>query len=184
MKENIKIALLAIIAATVVIDTFFEGEESSSAENLAAENSSAASSVIAPASNIAANNQITPNVMTPPQPEPVKPSGPPTSVKFEKEEHDFGKVKQDTQNKYKFKFRNTGTNPLIIENAVGSCGCTVPTYPKEPIAPGASGEIEVVYSPGKQKGQQQKTVTVTANTEPKETRVQIKADVQEVAETK
>lgn len=179
MKENIKIGLLAIIAATVVIDTFFENED---VETDSTSNQIAA--VSAPPSNITANpsnNSITPNVITNPQPEPVKPSGPPTSFKFEKEEHDFGKIKQDTENKFKFKFKNTGSNPLIIENAVGSCGCTVPTYPKEPIAPGASGEIEVVYSPGKQKGQQQKTVTVTANTEPKETRVQIKADVEEIA---
>lgn len=176
MKENIKIGLLAIIAATVVIDTFFEneGKETGSPAEIAA--------VSTPSSNISvnpSNSSATPNVLA--QPEPVKPSGPPTSIKFEQEEHDFGKIKQDSQNKYKFKFKNTGTNPLLIENAVGSCGCTVPTYPKEPIAPGATGEIEVVYSPGKQKGQQQKTVTVTANTEPKETRVQIKAEVEEVA---
>ncbi len=178
MKENIKIGLLAIIAGTLVINTFFMGSEN--------ENSTSSPEKIAmnpPSSNISAspsNNPITPNVLTPPAPEPPKPSGPPTSIKFEKEEHDFGKVKQDTQNKYKFKFKNTGSNPLIIENAVGSCGCTVPTYPKEPVAPGGSGEIEVVYSPGKQKGQQQKTVTVTANTDPRETRVQIKAEVEEV----
>lgn len=178
MKENIKIGLLAIIAATVVIDTFFDSSDSernSPSPEVAAVN--------APASNISANpspNAITPSVMTPPQPEPPKPTGPVTAIKFEKDEHDFGKVKQDTQNKFKFKFKNTGANPLIIENAVGSCGCTVPTFPKEPIAPGASGEIEVVYSPGKQKGQQQKTVTVTANTDPRETKVQIKADVEEI----
>lgn len=176
MKENIKIGLLAIIAAILVIDTFLgKGEEPK-------DSSSEMAVVSAPASNVSANptiNPVTPGVIA--NPEPVKPSGPPTAIKFEKEEHDFGKIKQDTQNKYKFKFKNTGTNPLLIENAVGSCGCTVPTYPKEPIAPGAIGEIEVVYSPGKQKGQQQKTVTVTANTEPKETRVQIKAEVEEVA---
>lgn len=176
MKENIKIGLLAIIAATLVIDTFFENE--------GAENTTQTAAVTAPAGHGAAtanSNALTPNVLTQPQPEPAKPSAPATAIKFEKEEHDFGKVKQDTQNKYKFKFKNTGNNPLIIENATGSCGCTVPTYPKEPIAPGATGEIEVVYSPGKQKGQQQKTVTVTANTEPKETKVQIKAEVEEVA---
>ena len=177
MKENIKIGLLAVIAATLVINTFFMDrgtvKKTSSGETIEANT---------PTSNIAAtplNNQVPPSVINNP-PEPVKPSGHPTSVKFEADEHDFGKVKQDSENKYKFKFKNTGTNPLIIENAVGSCGCTVPTYPKEPIAPGATGEILVVYSPGKQKGQQQKTVTVTANTEPKETRVNIKADVLEV----
>lgn len=171
MKENIKIGLLTIIAATLVIDTFFEekGQDSSAAPEIAAVN--------IPSSNVSANTAGTTPVIA----EPPKPSAPPSSIKFEREEHDFGKIKQDTENKFKFKFKNTGSNPLIIENAVGSCGCTVPTYPKEPIAPGASGEIEVVYSPGKQKGSQQKTVTVTANTEPRETRVQIKAEVEEVA---
>ena len=94
--------------------------------------------------------------------------------------HDFGKINQDTENKKIFTFTNTGTEPLVISNAVGSCGCTVPSYPKEPIAPGKTGEIEVVYKPGKQKGVQSKTVTITANTEPKTTRLSISADVQEI----
>lgn len=184
MKENIKIGLIAIIAATVVIDTFFMGENApSSSSHSHSEKTVAATTVNTPSSNIAANNPVSSNIAATPA-EPPKPTSPPTSIKFEKEEHDFGKVKQDTENKYKFKFKNTGSNPLIIENAFGSCGCTVPTYPKEPIPPGSTGEIEVVYSPGKQKGMQQKTVTVIANTEPKETRVQIKADVQEIPEAK
>ena len=69
---------------------------------------------------------------------------------------------------------------MLIESARGSCGCTVPNYPKQPIPPGQSGEIEVVYSPGKQKGLQTKSVTIIANTEPRTTVLQIKADVEEV----
>ncbi|MBL8011464.1 MAG: DUF1573 domain-containing protein [Flavobacteriales bacterium] len=95
-------------------------------------------------------------------------------------EHDFGTIKQDSENKYVFTFTNTGKEPLLIENAQGSCGCTVPNYPKEPIAPGGTGEIEVVYKPGKQENQQNKTVTVTANTEPKQTTLRISANVQKV----
>lgn len=102
---------------------------------------------------------------------------PKTSVKFENMEHDFGKVQQDTENKYLFSFTNTGDEPLVISNAVGSCGCTVPTYPKEPIQPGKSGQIEVVYSPGKQVGSQVKTVSITANTEPTVTQINIRAEV-------
>ena len=79
-----------------------------------------------------------------------------------------------------FKFTNTGTEPLLITNARGSCGCTVPQYPTEPIAPGATSEIKVVYKPGKQKGNQTKYVTVTANTEPAQSRLQITANVEEV----
>ena len=111
--------------------------------------------------------------------ESVVPQGPPTVIAFGQTEHDFGTIKQDTKNKHVFKFTNAGKEPLIIQNAKGSCGCTVPKYPREPIAPGATGEIEVEYSPGKQKGSQTKTVTITANTEPNQTILQIKANVEE-----
>jgi hypothetical protein len=100
-----------------------------------------------------------------------------TSVKFADMSHNFGEIKQDSKHTYVFKFTNTGSQPLIIENATGSCGCTVPTFPKEPIAPGKTGEIEVVYSPGKQEGEQTKTVTITANTDPIVTTLNISAKV-------
>jgi len=108
-----------------------------------------------------------------------KPAGPTTAIDFAETSHDFGQIMQDSENKKVFTFTNTGAEPLIIENAKGSCGCTVPKYPKEPIAPGATGEIEVVYKPGKQKNQQTKNVTITANTEPSKTILTIKANVQE-----
>ncbi|UTW64706.1 DUF1573 domain-containing protein [bacterium SCSIO 12741] len=93
--------------------------------------------------------------------------------------HDFGTVKQHTENVHIFNFTNTGSTPLVIEDAKGSCGCTVPEYPREPIAPGATGEILVKYSPGNQIGQQTKTVVITANTEPKVTNLYINAVVEE-----
>ena len=112
------------------------------------------------------------------QPQLSEPLRPATTIKFEKELHDFGAVKQDTDNAYSFEFINTGAEPLVIENAKGSCGCTVPNYPKEPIMPGATATIDVMYKPGKQQGPQQKTVTITANTNPKNTVIKISADVQ------
>lgn len=108
------------------------------------------------------------------------PSGPVTWVRFDEMEHDFGTILQGSENPYVFKFKNTGTEPLVIKSANGSCGCTVPFYAKDPIAPGEESEIHVVYKPGKQKGQQQKTVTITANTEPKVTTLRILAEVMEV----
>jgi len=125
---------------------------------------------------------VAPNTATPPPGAnpvdvPADPTRPLTSVKFAEEIKDFGDIKQETTNKYAFEFTNTGLEPLIIENATGSCGCTVPNYPKEPIMPGKSGVIEVEYKPGQQEGPQQKTVTVTANTEPRQTLVKIKANV-------
>lgn len=118
-----------------------------------------------------------PNVQGPVEATPPAPSGPPTSISFKKMEHDFGNIKQNTENPYEFVFTNTGKNPLVITDAKGSCGCTVPEYPKEPIAPGATGKIRVVYSPGTQEGQQTKNVTITANTEPQQTVISIKANV-------
>lgn len=109
---------------------------------------------------------------------PKKPAGPPTSIAFEQMAHDFGTIKQNSENKHIFKFTNTGTNPLIIQDAKGSCGCTVPKYPKNPVAPGESGEIEVVYKPGTQQGNQTKTVTLTANTTPEQTVLKINAMVE------
>ena len=58
--------------------------------------------------------------------------------KFEEEEHDYGTIKQGANGTTEFKFTNTGQKPLIITNARGSCGCTVPEWPKEPILPGTS----------------------------------------------
>ena len=92
-------------------------------------------------------------------------------------EHNFGDIEQNTTNPKTFTFTNTGSEPLIISDAKGSCGCTVPEYPKQPIQPGESGEIKVVYSPGTQVNAQTKTVTITANTEPSTTVLRITANV-------
>lgn len=108
---------------------------------------------------------------------PAPTSGPLTTIAFKKLSHDFGAVKQNTENVHWFEFTNSGREPLIISNAQASCGCTVPEYPKEPIPPGGKGKIKVVYSPGTQEGQQTKTVTVTANTQPPQTLLTITAKV-------
>lgn len=105
------------------------------------------------------------------------PTGPKTDIQFASLEYDFGTIEQNSHNPTVFTFTNTGENPLIITDAQGSCGCTVPNYPREPIPPGGTGEIEVVYNPGTQSNRQQKTVTITANTEPATTILNIKANV-------
>jgi hypothetical protein len=106
-----------------------------------------------------------------------KVAGPKTTVKFDKYEHDFGNIAQNSNHKYVYTFTNSGKEPLIISKAKGSCGCTVPRWPKEPIAPGETGEIEIIYKPGKQKNKQSKTITITANTEPTNTILKVKANV-------
>lgn len=102
---------------------------------------------------------------------------PTTELRFQEMEFDFGQVRQDSENTHVFKFKNTGSVPLIIESAAGSCGCTVPEYADTPIAPGAESEILVVYKPGKQEGEQHKTVTIIANTKPAQTILRIQATV-------
>ena len=110
---------------------------------------------------------------------------PKTNIKFSKDMHEFGNVEVNSENKYSFNFTNSGNEPLKISNAKGSCGCTVPNWPKEPILPGKSGKIDVVFRPSKgQAGSKQtKTVTVSANTSPSEnTILKITAFVNKAAE--
>lgn len=165
MKEQIKIAMLAVIAGTLIIQTAMQiSSDSGSNEPVVAFAAQQTTTIIPDA------NQIIPD----------KPDIPKTAMKFQEESFDFGNIKQDSENKHIFKFTNTGDKPLIIESAHGSCGCTVPKYPKEPIQPGETGEIEVVYKPAKQKGSQRKTVTIHANTEPKEIKITISAFVEEI----
>lgn len=102
-----------------------------------------------------------------------------TTLKFSKMEHDFGNVMVGEDYTFKFIVTNTGKHPLIIEDAKASCGCTVPDKPKQPIAPGKSDEIVVTFSPKPGQGVTSKTVTVTANTDPKITTLTIKANVLE-----
>jgi hypothetical protein len=82
---------------------------------------------------------------------------------FEKSSHDFGTIKQGESIQYDYKFKNTGKTPLIIANAVATCGCTVPEPPKDPILPGAEGVIKVVFDSAGKLGKQDKVITVTSN---------------------
>jgi outer membrane lipoprotein-sorting protein len=90
---------------------------------------------------------------------------------FENETIDYGTIPADSDGNRKFVFTNNGTKPLIISNTQGSCGCTVPTTPKEPIAPGAQGFIGVHYATDRAGQAFTKTVTVTSNAVGQETKV-------------
>lgn len=95
--------------------------------------------------------------------EDVKPDNPNVpEIAFESEMHDYGTIKQGVDGGCEFKFKNTGKDPLIISNAKGSCGCTVPTWPKEPIMKGQTGVIKVHYDT-KRVGAFTKTVTLNSN---------------------
>ena len=105
-----------------------------------------------------------------------------TEIVFDKESHDFGNVKKGATVEHTFRFTNIGKEKLVVEFASGSCGCTVPDYPKNPIAPGEMGEIKVVYTAKEDKEiglEDQQEVTIIANTEPPVSLVTITAKVVE-----
>ena len=102
------------------------------------------------------------------------------AMSFTETTHDFGSIKDGEVVKHTFTFTNTGQSPLVIESATSTCGCTVPEIPKEPVAPGAQGKIEVEFnSAGKGGTQQMKVISIKANTQPEITQVNIKANVLE-----
>ncbi len=91
------------------------------------------------------------------------------AMKFEAATFDFGNINEGDVITHVFRFTNTGKTPLVIENAVASCGCTVPDWPRKPIAANAQGEVKVEFNSRGKAGPQQKTITITANTQPRET---------------
>jgi len=90
---------------------------------------------------------------------------------FEETQHEYGVVDAGEIVEHAFTFTNTGKVPLVINDARSTCGCTVPEYPKAPIAPGESGVINVRFNTKGKFGQQIKPVTIVANTYPSETKV-------------
>ncbi len=114
--------------------------------------------------------------------EEVKPTIPADTINvakiaFEEKEFDFGTINEGEKIDHVFKFKNTGKVPLVIKEARGSCGCTVPKWPEDPIPVGGSGEIKVAFNSSGKGGPQKKSVTLTANTYPKTTRVYIGGQV-------
>lgn len=105
-------------------------------------------------------------------------TGPAGSFQFAETEYNFGNVKEGTLVEHTFKFKNVGEAPLIIQNASASCGCTVPSYSKEPIPVGGTGEIQVKFDSKSRVGVQNKTITITANTKPAISTIKIKGTVE------
>jgi len=88
-------------------------------------------------------------------------SGPVMS--FEEDKHDFGDIFQGDKVEHVFEFENTGNEPLIITNVQTTCGCTAPEWPRDPVAPGQSGKIKVVFNSTGKMGRQNKVITVVSN---------------------
>ncbi len=98
-------------------------------------------------------------------------------IKFENETYDFGRITQGEKVTHAFKFKNTGNANLIISAANGSCGCTVPEYPKKPILPNEEAIVNVVFSSEGKSGLVEKSVTLVTNCEPSTRIIYIKADI-------
>jgi hypothetical protein len=99
------------------------------------------------------------------------------AITFEEDKHNFGIIKEGDHAEYSFKFKNTGDGDLLIANATASCGCTVPDYPKGIIKPGEEGLIKVKFDSKGKVGVFEKTITITCNTELRETVLTIGGEV-------
>ncbi|NNF02104.1 MAG: DUF1573 domain-containing protein [Bacteroidia bacterium] len=98
-------------------------------------------------------------------------------MEFTENRHHFGEIKEGEVVNYSFKFKNVGDADVLISAADGSCGCTVPSFSKEPIKPGKTGSIDVSFDSKGRHGMQSKTVTVIANTIPNSKVLTISAEV-------
>lgn len=181
-KENLILGGMAVMAlwlSVLTYSVYFSSSASSS--TLAA--TRALGTTATPAPNTAAINPATGQPAIKPtdtQTQPQQPEVDPATAAnlvFAENEFDFGTLEEGEKVEHVFKFENTSDNPLTISNARGSCGCTVPEWPREPIAPGESGEIKVKFDSKGKKGKQSKTVTITANTIPGNTILTITSDV-------
>ena len=90
----------------------------------------------------------------------------PTTVQVIDSMYDFGKVNEGELVQYNFRFRNTGKNPLVIQNVSASCGCTVPEKPEKPIQPGEIGFIKVTFNSTRRPGEVNKAISITSNADP------------------
>ncbi|MCK8492315.1 MULTISPECIES: DUF1573 domain-containing protein [Spirosoma] len=97
-------------------------------------------------------------------------------LKFAKETHDFGKVEQGKPVTYVFEFKNSGTDPIVINDATASCGCTKPNWTREPVMPGKTGTVSATFNAAAA-GPFNKSVTVTSNAEAGQTVLYLKGEV-------
>jgi Protein of unknown function (DUF1573) len=177
-NKQIQIGLLAVVALLLIANLFGGGFKSwlnqSEADKIREQAATSmvgtqqsGDHVVSGGGNIPGTNVNQPEI----------PTGPTTTIKYDNDKHEFGIVDEGEVVKHIFKFTNTGNEPLLITNAKGSCGCTVPTWPHEPVPPGGSGEIKVEFNTKGKPGNQSKRVTVTANTVPTETYLEVAGEV-------
>jgi hypothetical protein len=103
----------------------------------------------------------------------------PTTVQVIDTVYNFGKVTEGETVEFNYRFKNTGTKPLVVTNVSASCGCTVPEKPEQPIKPGETGFIKVKFNSEHRVGKTHKTVTVSSNAEPGFPELLLTGDVME-----
>lgn len=108
---------------------------------------------------------------------PTVPTGPTTVMSFSEDRFNFGTVTEGEKVSHTYTFTNTGDEPLILSNARGSCGCTVPKWPRQPIQPGESSDIIVEFNTKNKPGPRSQKVTITANTNPPESFIYLDGQV-------
>jgi hypothetical protein len=113
----------------------------------------------------------------PAQAAPAAPDKDAGIFKFKEEVHDYGEVPEGPQAETDFEFKNTGKKPIVITGAQGSCGCTVPKWPSEPILPGKKGTIHVTYNTAGRQGPIDKSVTIHSNAQQNPMILRIKGSV-------
>jgi len=127
--------------------------------------------------------QVQPAPQVNPTPSPTQPAaaavptGPTTVMAFAETTFDFGAVDEGEVVSHTYTFTNSGDEPLVLSNAKGSCGCTVPSWPREPIAPGQSADVTVTFNSKNKKGKRNQKVTITANTNPPQTFIYLTGEV-------
>lgn len=160
---NIKSVLFALLAVCFLASCANESDSKDAANAALTETSNAVTPAVNDATNAVADV--------------AAPTGPTTSLEWAATEFDFGTIDQGEAVEHSFTFTNTGSEPLIISNAKGSCGCTVPQWPREPIAPGATAAIDVRFDSKGKRNKQNKKVTITANTDPAQSFIFLKGEV-------
>jgi hypothetical protein len=166
---NLSLLALLVIVTAVSCDSVLESRVSELERRVAMLENGGATPTAASINPTPVNN-------TAAAPE-VKPEGPIPEFNFSSETFDFGAIPEGEVVEHTFTFTNVGEAPLIIQSASASCGCTVPSYSKEPVPVGGSGEIAVRFNSKGKKGNQAPTVTVTANTYPKVHKLRLKGSV-------
>ena len=175
MLKNLFAALIVVVSLSMIA---CQGDAGDAREKARESLSANQDGTVQPVSGDQASPGMTTNTNGAVSAEEQVPTGPTTSIQYEHTDYDFGSAKEGDKVKHTYKFKNTGSEPLIISSAKGSCGCTVPKWPSEPIAPGATGQIDVEFDSKGKPGKQTKRVTVTANTVPAQTFLNITGNVE------